>query len=163
MVQFIDRLGRDAIDTETIHRKLWKMGIRLLHAVYEGDFDNSAEGKLRVGIFANMAEHVRNRIRAGAGAGLNRKSVQGGFCGGPRPFGYRAEGEEIDDQGKMHERGPTVPDPRLIPGTKYTRVGIAKLIFERVAAGQSCRKVTNWLQDEGIPVSKKESRRRLAP
>ena len=122
MVQFIDRLGRDAIDTETIHRKLWKMGIRLLHAVYEGDFDNSAEGKLRVGIFANMAEYVRNRIRAGAGAGLNRKSDQGGFCGGPRPFGYRAEREEIDDQGKMHERGPTVPRHAAYTGNEiHTR------------------------------------------
>jgi hypothetical protein len=101
------------------------VGIRQIFAVYEGDFENSAEGKLRVGIFANMAEYARNRILAGAVAGLSRKSDEGGFCGGPRPFGYRAEREEIDDQGKVHHQGPTVPDTWPIPGLKYTPVMLA--------------------------------------
>jgi site-specific DNA recombinase len=159
MVQFIDRVGRDAIDTQTIHRKLWEMvGIKQLFAVYEGDFDNSAEGKWRVNIYAGMAEYIRNRILAGAVAGLNRKSDAGDFCGGPRPFGYRAEREEADDQGKMHERGPTLPDTRRIPGTKYTPVMIVNLIKEKAVAGQSLLKIAEWLQDEGIPVSKKNRR-----
>jgi site-specific DNA recombinase len=140
MVQFIDRLGRDAEDTIGTYNKLMKLGIRLM-SPYEGCFDNTADSALRVTIFAGMAQYVKDRILAGARAGMKRKAERGEWTGGPMTFGYRIK-EEVDTNGKRRN-GRLVID--------NSAAAIIRDIYKQVATGKSGPEVARYLDKTGVP------------
>jgi site-specific DNA recombinase len=140
MVQFIDRLGRDAEDTIGTYNKLMKLGIRLM-SPYEGCFDNTSDSALRVTIFAGMAQYVKDRILAGARAGMKRKAEENGWTGGPMTFGYRVKGE-VDTNGKRRN-GRLVIDNRA--------AAIIRDIYKQVATGKSGPEVARYLDNTGVP------------
>ncbi|MEU7249234.1 recombinase family protein [Streptomyces sp. NPDC045251] len=78
-------------------RWVWSLEeIGVFVAVVQGDYDNTtAEGRRKMREDANYAETEWELIRDRTQGGLQEKAEEGGWVGGPPPFGY-----EIEDQGK---------------------------------------------------------------
>lgn len=149
LLNYLDRLGRDGRDTLNTAMDLIEAGWGL-RTIFEGNFENTPEGRLKVMMYSGMAESARFRIIRGTGDGLRKKAEEGGYTGGFIAFGYRKEGE-----GK---HAHIVQDTAPLPGLKLSRSQIVHIVFVRAADGESCRKIADWLNALGVPPSKQNLR-----
>ncbi len=137
-------------------RWVWSLEeIGVFVAVVQGDYDNTtAEGRRKMREDANYAETEWELIRDRTQGGLQEKAEEGGWVGGPPPFGY-----EIEDQGKKG-----LSRLRLCPAeVKVLRRARELLVIERL----NMRATATRLNAEGLftrsgrPWSHQNLRKRL--
>ena len=87
----LSRFGRNAADVLKSIQTLLDYGVDLV--CVEDSIDSSTQGgRLTLAILSAVAEIERENIRVQFMAGRMQKVMEGGWAGGPAPFGYRNEG-----------------------------------------------------------------------
>lgn len=91
----LSRFGRNAADVLKSMQTLMDYGIDLI--CVEDSIDSSTQGgRLTLAILSAVAEIERENIRIQFMSGKMQKVLQGGWAGGPIPYGYRSrEGELV--------------------------------------------------------------------
>jgi site-specific DNA recombinase len=153
LVNYLDRLGRDGRDTADTALDMLEQGFRI-RSVFEGDFENTPEGRLMVMLHSGIAESARFRILKGTGDGLRRTAENGGYTGGFVPFGYRVE---YHHEGKKRT-ARLMPDTTPLPGLELSPIEIARRMLGMTAERRSCQKISDWLNMLGVPPSKQNLR-----
>ena len=143
IVYKLDRLGRTARVLLDAHDELERLGVAILSA--SEPFDTrpgpmQAIGKFVFQLLASIAELERSTILQRTLGGRERVAREGKFVNGAVPFGF-----EVDRAGFL------VPSERVLPGLGMTEADAVREIFRRVAGGQSCYAVADWLSAAGVP------------
>jgi DNA invertase Pin-like site-specific DNA recombinase len=102
----LDRLSRDLLVQEAVLRDIWRMGATVESCVeseaqlLQPDDPMDPTRKLMRQIMGAVAEWERAMIRARVVAGRRRKIREGGWAGGPVPYGFRCgvTGLEVDER-----------------------------------------------------------------
>lgn len=90
----IDRMFRDAADALTMVKELQQKGVDLVFTKLGLDpVTKNGTAKLIFGVLASCAEWERQKITDRMTQGRRAKASQGGYTGGPVPFGYRKVGD----------------------------------------------------------------------
>jgi site-specific DNA recombinase len=89
LVYRVDRLSRSVRGLAEVLETLDAAGVGFRSATEPFD-TTSAAGRMMVQMLGVFAEFERATIIDRVIAGMERKSSQGGWCGGRHPFGYRA-------------------------------------------------------------------------
>src|SRR5699024_1356034 len=90
----LSRFGRNAADVLKSIQTLLDYGVDLV--CVEDSIDSSTQGgRLTLAILSAVAEIERENIRMQFMAGRMQKVMEGGWAGGPAPFGYRNEGGSL--------------------------------------------------------------------
>ena len=90
----LSRFGRNAADVLKSIQTLLDYGVDLV--CVEDSIDSSTQGgRLTLAILSAVAEIERENIRVQFMAGRMQKVMEGGWAGGPAPFGYRNEGGSL--------------------------------------------------------------------
>jgi site-specific DNA recombinase len=145
LVNYLDRLGRDGRDTVNVGVDILEAGWTL-RTIFEGDFENTPEGRLKVLLYSGIAESGRFRIIKGTGDGLRAKAERGGYVGGFIALGYVREGVGRDAH--------LVVDVRILAGCHLSAPDVVRQVFQMAAEGKSCQKIADWLTAVGVPTSK---------
>jgi DNA invertase Pin-like site-specific DNA recombinase len=145
LLNYLDRLGRDGRDTVNTALDILDAHFRL-RTIFEGDFEDTPEGRLMCMVHSGIAESGRFRLLKGTRDGLKGKAESGGYTGGPIAFGFRKQG--------VGKTAVLVPDDVPIVGLKVSPAKIVRRLFERAAAGESCQKLADVLNDLGVPTSR---------
>lgn len=87
-----------------------------------------------------IAELERSTILQRTLGGRERVARDGKFVNGAVPFGF-----EVDRAGLL------VPSERVLPGLGMTEADAVREMFRRVAGGESCYAVAEWLSAAGVP------------
>jgi site-specific DNA recombinase len=120
-----DRLYRRLTDLEALATLLESHPVAI-HTVQSGDLDlSTAAGRMTARILGSVAQHESEHkseriVRAHA-----QIAESGGWKGGPRPFGYLADGVTID---------PVEAD-------------VARRAMQRILAGQPATRVAEWASE----------------
>lgn len=131
----LSRFGRNAADVLKSMQTLMDYDIDLV-CVDDGIDSSTQGGRLTLAILSAVAEIERENIRIQFMAGKMQKLMDGGWMGGPIPYGYRKEGGELAVQ----------------PG----EAEIVRLIYEKyLERGMTKYAVVRWLNDQGY---RRESR-----
>ena len=129
----LDRLARNVMDFLRLVEGLKAMGTDLV--LVKEQFDTSTpHGKFALTMFAAMAELEAATITERVMSGKAQKAREGGYNGGPPPYGYRYDGEAF-----------------------HVDTGAAKVIrdvLEEFDAGATLRSIANRLNEEGIPTGR---------
>lgn len=92
LVYRLDRIARDVLLAETVHRELTRAGCRII-SVSEA-IDDSPSGNLMRQLLAGFAQYERAVIALRTSSGRkSRVANTGSFHGGGVPYGYRATGD----------------------------------------------------------------------
>lgn len=100
VVYRLDRLARDLVLQEQVLAELHRLGKRLAScsptedANLEADPDDPQRALVRR-MLGVIAQYERDLIRLRLRSGRVRKALDGGYAGGPPPFGWRASGGEL--------------------------------------------------------------------
>ena len=90
----LSRFGRNAADVLKSIQTLLDYGVDLVWVA--DSIDGSTQGgRLTLAILSAVAEIERENIRVQFMAGRMQKVMEGGWAGGPAPFGYRNEGGSL--------------------------------------------------------------------
>lgn len=154
IVYKVDRLGRVARVLLEAHGDLQDANVAIKSATEA--FDTSPGPYQAFGIFtltllAGMSELERSTIRTRTMNGKVRVATEGRFINGAVPFGYRVD-----------EHDALVPSERDVPALGTTEREVIVQIFERIAAGQSTYVVTDWLNEAGVPSTRRFYNKRQA-
>ena len=91
----LDRLGRDGSDMQPVMlsamQQLLSRGVQVQAVTAEID-TTTADGRFKIRIDAALSAHEREKLLFRSAQGMRRKAREGGWLGGPVPYGYRAEG-----------------------------------------------------------------------
>lgn len=125
----LSRFGRNAADVLKSIQTLLDYGVDLV--CVEDSIDSSTQGgRLTLAILSAVAEIERENIRVQFMAGRMQKVMEGGWAGGPAPFGYRNEG------------GSMVVEPG--------EAEIVRLIYAKYLEPEmQLATVVRWLNDHG--------------
>lgn len=125
----LSRFGRNAADVLKSIQTLLDYGVDLV--CVEDSIDSSTQGgRLTLAILSAVAEIERENIRVQFMAGRMQKMLEGGWAGGPAPFGYRNEGGRLTVE----------------PG----EAEIVRLIYEKYLEPEMrLTTVVRWLNDHG--------------
>ena len=139
LLNYLDRLGRDGRDTVNTALDMMEQGFGL-RTIFEGDFENTPEGRLKAMLYSGMAESGRFRILKGMGDGMRRVAAEGGWLGGRFvPYGYRVRD------------GRLTPSTEPISGSRLSEVQVVQRIFEQAAGGRSCQVIADDLNRLSVP------------
>lgn len=134
----VDRLFRDPADAFATRRELDRYKVKL-HSPHE-NIQSPLEFGLRVLI---AGEELRSLI-ARTTAGTTRAALEGRYCSGIVPLGYKVE---------------SVPKPHLVPSdaslwADWTEADCVRRIYDRLALDRwSCRKIADYLNALGVPTA----------
>jgi site-specific DNA recombinase len=143
----IDRLGRDDLDPLVVWKELERLGVGV-RSVTEG-VSTIFEYHIRVA----MGAEERRGFQARSRAGMERAALEGRFCGGIRPLGYRVEG--------VKSTARLVPNESSFFGG-WTEAGLVRQMYHWVAIeGWSTIKVADHLNSLGVPTSYVIARREV--
>lgn len=138
VVARLDRLARDLMLQESILADVWKVNGQVFSCepseqqVLYGDDPNEPTRKFIRQVLGAVGELERALIRRRMQAGRDRARAEGRFAGhGSPPFGMRSVAGEL------------VPDPAEQAALERLR--------ELAAAGMSCRKIADALNEQGVP------------
>lgn len=125
----LSRFGRNATDVLKSIQLLNDYGIALI-CVDDAIDSSNAGGKLTLAILSAVAEIERENINVQFTAGKMQKICEGGWPGGPVPYGYRSVNKELV--------------------TDLTEAEVVKLIFDLyLQDDMQCATVVRWLNDHG--------------
>lgn len=137
VVSRLDRASRSLRDLLSLLERLDGAGCGLV-AVGDAVDTRSPAGRLVVSILAVVAEWERGRVVERIREGMRKKVEQGGYTGGPIPWGYRLEaGELVEEPAEL----------RLIAAVSLLRR--RGLGYRRIAAALERR---GFLDRQGRPV-----------
>jgi site-specific DNA recombinase len=140
LVYRVDRLARSVRGLAEVLETLDAAGAGFRSATEPFDTTSPA-GRMMVQMLGVFAEFERATIIDRVIAGMERKSSQGGWCGGTHPFGYRAvKGEgrlEVDE-----DEAPLIPVIFDLYANK--RLGSHAIANQLTAAGLSTRSGRPW-------------------
>ena len=132
LVYRVDRLARSVRGLAEVLETLDAAGVGFRSATEPFD-TTSAAGRMMVQMLGVFAEFERATIIDRVIAGMERKSAQGGWCGGHEPFGYRA----VKGEGRLDVDEAEAP---LIP-----------VIFDLYANKRlGAHAIANWLSAAGL-------------
>ena len=130
VVYRLDRLARDMGLQETTIARLRKAG-REVHSVTESDIDTDDPTRVLVRqLLGCIAQYEGAVIRGRMAAGRAAKAERGGYVAGSPPYGWRAEGGALIEN-----------------GTEQAHIRSMK---HRRAEGDSYREIIAWLEANGI-------------
>ena len=90
----LSRFGRNCADTLNSLQFMQDYGVNLI--CVDDNLDSSAAtGKLMISVMSAMAEIERENINAQTMAGHKQKAKEGGWNGGPAPYGYTLENGQL--------------------------------------------------------------------
>ncbi len=140
LVYRVDRLARSVRGLAEVLETLDAAGVGFRSATEPFDTTSPA-GRMMVQMLGVFAEFERATIIDRVIAGMERKSSQGGWCGGTQPFGYRAvKGEgrlEVDE-----DEAPLIPVIFDLYANK--RLGSHAIANQLTASGLSTRSGRPW-------------------
>lgn len=103
VVYRLDRLARDLVLQEQLLAEIWRLGGRAFSVSPTEDAYLDPAGAeadpsraLVRRILGAVADYERSLIRLRLAAGKARKADHGGYIGGGVPYGYRADGRELE-------------------------------------------------------------------
>jgi len=132
LVHRVDRLARSVRGLAEVLETLDAAGVGFRSATEPFDTTSPA-GRMMVQMLGVFAEFERATIIDRVIAGMERKSAQGGWCGGHEPFGYRA----VKGEGRLDVDEAEAP---LIP-----------VIFDLYANKRlGAHAIANWLSAAGL-------------
>jgi DNA invertase Pin-like site-specific DNA recombinase len=140
LVRAYDRLFRDTDKALAFRAMLEAKGVQVCSITEEGANGDSMNAKLIRFIFLWLAEYQREIIRARTKARMLQHQAGGRRMSKETPWGTRVD--------------PSDP-ARLVADEE--EIGIAHLIVERKAAGESLRGIGRWLQEQGYKRRGKET------
>jgi site-specific DNA recombinase len=136
----VDRLARSVRGLAEVLETLDAAGVGFRSATEPFDTTSPA-GRMMVQMLGVFAEFERATIIDRVIAGMERKSSQGGWCGGTQPFGYRAvKGEgrlEVDE-----DEAPLIPVIFDLYANK--RLGSHAIANQLSASGLTTRSGRPW-------------------
>jgi len=138
----LDRLGRSARVLIDAHDELERCNVAITSATEPFDTrpgPQQAIGRFVFQLLASLAELERATIRERTMNGKHRVASAGEFINGLVPFGF----DVVDNH--------LVPSRRAVEMLAITESELVQQIFERVAAGETCYAVADWLADAGVP------------
>ncbi|MGO8854420.1 MAG: recombinase family protein [Steroidobacteraceae bacterium] len=145
IVDDLSRLTRDSVEQEMTLRRLEFQGIRII-ATSDGYDSKSKARKIQRGFKGLMNEMFLDDLRDKVHRGLEGQAIKGRWCGG-RPYGYRLKA--ITDPSRLDAYG----NPSKI-GTSLAvdadQAAIVRQIFERFAAGDSCKTIARVLNARSV-------------
>jgi site-specific DNA recombinase len=140
LVYRVDRLARSVRGLAEVLETLDSAGVGFRSATEPFDTTSPA-GRMMVQMLGVFAEFERATIIDRVIAGMERKSSQGGWCGGTQPFGYRAvKGEgrlEVDE-----DEAPLIPVIFDLYANK--RLGSRAIANQLSASGLTTRSGRPW-------------------
>lgn len=142
IVYKVDRLGRSVRVLVDAHDELELYGVAITSATEPFDTrpgPQQAIGKFVFQLLGSIAELERSTIKMRTMDGKHRVAKEGKFINGTVPFGF-----EVDNLDHL------VPSQILVPQLGISEGTLVHQIFERVAAGQSCYSVADWLTKSGV-------------
>ena len=140
LVYRVDRLSRSVRGLAEVLETLDAAGVGFRSATEPFD-TTSAAGRMMVQMLGVFAEFERATIIDRVIAGMERKSSQGGWCGGHEPFGYRA----VKGEGRLavdEAESPLIPVIFDLYANK--RLGAHAIAKWLRAAGLSTRAGKPW-------------------
>ncbi len=141
IVEGLDRLSRDAVESETIVRRLEHRGARIV-GVSDGydSVDGKSRGLLRM-VRGAINETYIDDLRAKTHRGLSGQ-LERGFHAGGLSFGYRSGADGVNARGDViGYRLEVVPE----------NADVVRSIFDRYAAGDSCQRIAAELNGQRAP------------
>jgi len=141
IVESLDRLSRDSVDSEAVLRRLEHRGLRIIGVA--DSYDTASGGSRRIvrGVRGLINEFYRSdlphKIRRGLDGQVERRFHAGGMSYGYRsvPVGMNARGEA---EGFRLEIEPQ-------------RAEVVRWIYARYADGRSCQRIAADLNRRGVP------------
>jgi DNA invertase Pin-like site-specific DNA recombinase len=128
-----DRFTRDLEFAIRKVREILNKGARFI-SIAEGEFDRSAEGELKLSIWASIAQMERARIRDRTHGQKVRLRAQGKFLEGLPPFGYvKAKGRDASDKPR-----------RLVVDPENAKIIVE--MFDRCVRGESIKQIVRYLR-----------------
>ncbi len=133
----LDRLGRSTKDLLHLFDRVEEAGVAIV-SMSESIDTSTPMGRLTRSILAAIAEFERDRLSERVAEVTEARAREGGWHGGPRPFGY----EYVrDDKGEANGDGLIVLEHEA---------AIVRRIFSEYVAGKSQRQITRDLNTDGI-------------
>lgn len=132
LLEGLDRLSRDQVESEQTIRRLELRGIRVV-GVSDGYDSSSSARKLHRGMRGLINELYLDDLRAKTHRGLSGQLSRGYHAGG-RSYGYRST---FDGNGYRLEVDPEA-------------ARIVREIFDRYGAGESCQRIAHDLNRRGV-------------
>lgn len=135
----LSRFGRNAADVLKSIQTLLDYGVDLV--CVEDSIDSSTQGgRLTLAILSAVAEIERENIRVQFMAGRMQKMLEGGWAGGPAPFGYRNEGGRLTVEPGEAEIVRLIYEKYLEPEMRLTTVvrWLNDHGYRRISRGISC-------------------------
>lgn len=137
VVYKLSRFGRKAKDVLNSLSLLQKHGCNLI-SKEEGLDSSIATGRMMITILGAVAEMERENISSQSKLGRVQKAREGGWNGGPPPFGYTLK------------KGTKKGDPsQLIINEDDAK--IVRLIFDKFLGGMGYSTIATYLNQAGIP------------
>ena len=134
LVYKLSRFGRNAADILNSLERVQEYGVELI-CVEEGIDSSQTSGKLLISVLSAVAEIERENILEQTMNGRKEKARQGGWNGGPAPYGY------------------ILKDNQLF--VKEEEAEIVRQIFEQfVDTNKGCGGIAKSLNLQGVPKTK---------
>ena len=137
----LDRFGRKVTVIYDAFNGLDQLGVAIASATEPWE-TRTAVGKMIFGLLAVLAEFEREVIKERTALGRDRHARLGEYINGVLPLGY------------------DVVDGRLAPSTLWIQqagmneADLVRLIFQKIAEGDTSVGVANWLNALGVPSTK---------
>jgi site-specific DNA recombinase len=126
LVYAINRLGRDgdSTDTQTALRKLWKLGVRRIISMTQGEFLDNPHGRFMLDIHSAQGGYERDTNAERCIEGSRRLARESNQCLGGRPaFGFRQEGQR--------RQSVKVVATDLIPGVDLSEAEVVRRMYQQ--------------------------------
>lgn len=135
----LSRFGRNAADVLKSMQTLMDYDIDLI--CVDDSIDSSTQGgRLTLAILSAVAEIERENIRIQFMSGKMQKVLQGGWAGGPIPYGYRSRDGELVIEPSEAEIIRVIYEKYLEPAMK--RNGVVRWLnshgYQRISQGTTC-------------------------
>lgn len=135
----LSRFGRNAADVLKSMQTLMDYDIDLI--CVDDSIDSSTQGgRLTLAILSAVAEIERENIRIQFMSGKMQKVLQGGWAGGPIPYGYRSRDGELVIEPSEAEIIRLIYEKYLEPAMK--RNGVVRWLnshgYQRISQGTTC-------------------------
>lgn len=129
----LDRLSRNVRDFLGLVDTLGSWGVGL--ALLTEQFDSSTpQGRFALTMFASLAELERHTIADRMASGKRAKATQGGWNGGPLPYGYQWQGE-------------------LTVAVQQQQAAVVQQIFDLFLGGWGLTEIARHLEASGTPTA----------
>jgi len=141
LVESLDRLSRDSVDSEAVLRRLEHRGIRIIGIADSYDTASGETRRIVRGVRGLINEFYRSDLPHKIRRGLDGQ-VERGFHAGGMSYGYRSVPVGMNARGEAEGFRLEV-DPE--------QADVVRWIFDRYAEGWSCQRIAADLNGRRVP------------